>query len=298
MDTQDLEPILPTERSLAEQLERGEIVHFPDCPFGLPRGEDYYFLLRQRLASRAHKNIGYDPVNGKLTGYASGPAGSGERLGRILANFSQSVTQWLSARFPRYARGWLLDRVSYRPEQEATRRLRLTARNDLLHVDAFPSRPTNGWRILRVFANINPNEPRVWVTGEPFARLLERFGKQAGLPDGRQLPLFQRLGASLLRIVRPGRRRRSSYDAFMLRLHNYLKANADFQANCVKKQWDFQPNCAWLAITDTASHAVLSGRYALEHSYFLAPETLALPEESPPALLRKACGFEVLERAA
>ena len=61
-------------------------------------------------------------------------------------------------------------------------RLRLKARNDLLHVDAFPTRPTNGWRILRGFANVNPTEPRVWVTSEPFARLLERYGAAAGLP--------------------------------------------------------------------------------------------------------------------
>ena len=51
-----------------------------------------------------------------------------------------------------YAATWKPDRGSYRPEEEATRRLRLTARNDLIHVDAFPNRPTQGYRILRVFA--------------------------------------------------------------------------------------------------------------------------------------------------
>jgi hypothetical protein len=283
---------------LAEKLERGDIVHFPVCPFPLPAGADHAFLLEQRLAGRAHKNIGYAPTSGKVSGYASGAAGQHERLQRILCEFSTNVTAWLGAAFPRYARGWQLDRVSYRPEQESTRRLRLTARNDLLHCDAFPSRPTNGWRILRVFANINPAEPRIWITSDPFARLLARYGKEAGLPDGQPPAFFQRLGEGLLRIVRPGRARRSEYDAFMLRFHNYIKANADFQQNCVKKRWEFQPGCAWLAITDTASHAVLSGRFALEHSYFLAPSTLALPEESPPALLRRACGCEVLSRAA
>jgi hypothetical protein len=287
-----------TERDFAQKLERGDIVHFPVCPFALPGADDHQFLLMQRLASRAHKNIGYDPTTGKVSGYAWSGADQAQRLQKVLGEFSQSVTSWLSGTFPRYATGWQLDRVSYRPEQEATRRLRLTARNDLLHVDAFPSRPTNGWRILRVFANINPAEPRIWITAEPFARLLQRYGREAGLPDGRHEPLLSRLRNSLARLLRPGKARRSAYDAFMLRFHNYIKANADFQKNCVKQQWAFQPGCAWLAITDTASHAVLSGRYALEHSYFLAPATLALPEESPPALLRQACGFEVLDRAA
>ena len=45
--------------------------------------------------------------------------------------------------------------MSYRPVEEATRKLRLKARNDLLHVDAFPTRPTNGWRILRCFVLID-----------------------------------------------------------------------------------------------------------------------------------------------
>ncbi len=29
----------------------------------------------------------------------------------------------------------------------------------------------------------------------------------------------------------------------------------------------------------------------LEHSYFVAPHTLALPDESPPSLLAMACAF-------
>jgi hypothetical protein len=263
------------------------------CPFALPSAEEQAYLLQQRLASRAHKNIAYDPTTGRVSGYARGPAGQGDRLGRLLAGFSGSVTDWMTKTFPSYAGGWQLDRVSYRPEQEETRRLRLTARNDLLHVDAFPSRPTNGWRILRVFANINPTEPRVWITADPFARLLERYGQQVGLPDGRAPSLGQRLTA----LWRRGRQR-SAYDAFMLRLHNFMKKNAEFQKDCVKQQWQFPPGSTWLAITDTASHAVLSGRFALEHSSFLSPHTLALPDESPSALLQKACGRPVLNKAA
>jgi len=61
-----------------------------------------------------------------------------------------------------------LDFASFRPLEEQGRDLSLHKRNDLLHVDAFPSRPTHGGRILRVFANINPSVGRVWNVGEPF----------------------------------------------------------------------------------------------------------------------------------
>ena len=292
------EAVVGTERALAERLERGEVVHFPRCPFAVPNRADLGYLLEQRLASRAHKNIGYDPHTDKVSGYSTSPVGSPEKLRRLLANFSRVVTDWMTATFPTYARGWQLDRVSYRPEEEAFRKLRLTARNDLLHVDAFPSRPTNGWRILRVFVNINPTESRYWITADPFARLLEKYGEAAGLPGAYQPALWSRLQDGVVKLFRPGRPARSEYDAFMLRFHNYIKANADFQKNCAKTQWEFKPGSAWLAITDTASHAVLRGRFAMEHSYFLSPETLALPDESPPALLGRACGRDVLRPAA
>ena len=38
----------------------------------------------------------------------------------------------------------------------------------LLHIDAFPSRPMRGRRILRFFANVAPNSPRHWHVGQPF----------------------------------------------------------------------------------------------------------------------------------
>jgi len=296
MDVPSPTASIASEAELAAALERGDIVHYPVCPFPLPQGDDLQFLLAQRLASRAHKNIGFDPGSGKVTSFRGGSPGQQQRLHSIFETFSQTTTRWLANLFPRYATAWQLDRVSYRPEEEATRKLRRMARNDLLHVDAFPSRPTNGARILRVFANINPTEPRIWMTSDPFARLLDRFGREVGLPKD-DPSLLGRLRDRVLGLFQPSRRRRSAYDSFMLRMHNFLKWNDDFQQTTPKRYWSFQPGSAWLAITDTASHAVLRGRFALEHSYFLSPETLTLPEESPPALLRRACGREVLRAA-
>jgi hypothetical protein len=283
--------------SLAERLELGEVVFYPRCPFLLPAGEDRSFLLAQKLG-RSHKNISYDPTRDRASGFSRESPQQAERLRQMLQQFSRAVTDWLSVQIPNYARSWRLDQVSFRPLEEATRQLRTTARNDLLHIDAFPSRPTNGHRILRVFANVNMNEPRVWMTSDPFSRILSRYGHQVGLPKAGGINLKERVRESVLHVFRPGRRRPSEYDRFMLRLHHFLKMNDDFQEHCPKRFWHFPPESAWMVMTDTATHAALRGRYALEHSFFIAPESLALPAESPPALLGKACGLSVLNRAA
>jgi hypothetical protein len=292
-----LQPPGPDPASLAQRLERGEVVYYPTCPFPLAQGRDHEFLLDQRLG-RGHKNISFNPHTGKAAGFRRQAPGQAERLTGLLAAFAREATAWLARVLPAYAAAWQLDRGSYRPEEEASRRLRVTARNDLLHVDSFPTRPTNGWRILRVFANINPTDPRVWVTSDPFAKLLEKYGRMAGLPTPQGPGWAERMRAGVIGLFHPGRAHRSFYDAFMLRFHDFLKTNEDFQENCAKRYWNFQPGSAWLAMTDAASHAALRGRFALEHSYFVAPASLALPDESPAALLEKACGTAVLSRAA
>src|SRR5262249_50891543 len=145
---------------------------FDPCPFPLPDWPEREFLLAQQVAPRAHKNISFDPARGRLTGARLQSSRDADRLRGLLAAFSHEASRWLSGLLPRYAEGWGPDRASLRPEEEATRVLRVTARNDLLHVDNFPTRPTRGRRILRLFVNLPPTEPRVWVTSEPFPALL------------------------------------------------------------------------------------------------------------------------------
>jgi hypothetical protein len=275
--------------SPVERLERGEVLFYPKAPFALPQGADLDFLLQQELGTMAHKNISYNPHNDKVNGFVRRSAEQVERLRGIFARFSKAATDWMAELLPHYTHGWHLDRASFRPQEEATRRLRANARNDLLHVDAFPGRPSRGNRILRVFANINPREPRIWVTSDPFAKLLKRYGEAAGLPGRDRTQWLKHLGQSVLGLFRPQVGRRSEYDLFMLRFHDYLKLSEEFQEKGPKYLHTFPPGCVWVAMTDTCSHAVLRGRYALEHSYFVSPTVLALPEESPPVLLRKAC---------
>jgi hypothetical protein len=286
-----------TDVPLAERLERDELIYFPVCPFSLPHGDDQQFLLSQHLARGPHKNISYDPATEKLRGIRIESPQQAERVKSLLADFSSNASRWLARVLPNYAAGWQRDLTTLRSEEEATRRLRLTARNDLVHVDAFPTRPTNGRRILRCFANINPTEPRVWVTSEPFSRLLERYGREVGLPTGSGIPWNRRLQDTVVRVFRPDQLRCSAYDAFMRRFHDFLKMNDSFQEHCPKRYWTFIPGSAWLVFSDSVSHAALRGRGAVEQTYFIPPEVLLMPAASPAACLQRASGRPVLNAA-
>ncbi len=87
-----------------------------------------------------------------------------------LRDYSQKATQLTRELLPEYAPDWTLDYASFRPLEEQGRDLPLNKRNDLIHTDAFPSRPTFGNLILRFFTNVHPTKTRVWITSDPFAR--------------------------------------------------------------------------------------------------------------------------------
>ena len=57
----------------------------------LVQGDDHRFLLEQRLASRVHKNISYDPANGRAAGFAHESREQAERLRHLLASFSRTA---------------------------------------------------------------------------------------------------------------------------------------------------------------------------------------------------------------
>lgn len=274
----------PPHALLEERLEHDEVASFPVAPFPLPRDDDRAFLLRQSSAGPTHKSIHFDPHTGRLTGHArAGSEGERQRLCRLLASFAEDVSAWMVEALPSYRGGLASDRVSYRPEEEATRPSRPNARNDLLHIDAFPNRPARGRRILRVFANLDPVESRVWATADPLPRLLAR------LPDDWTRPgWMQGLGDRLLALLRSGKHRPAASDRLMRRLHDRLKADHDFQQRSPRRLWRFPPGSAWLAMTDGCCYAELRGRHILEASYFVAPAVLRCPDLAPAVLLGRA----------
>ncbi len=277
--------LFPEDTSAEQRLERGEILFWASAPFSLPEGDDRTFLLQQRRSGLGHKHISHNPRTGETTGFTRQSGEQAERLGSILANFSRCVTDWLGEALPRYRGGCEPDRATFRPEEEAIRRLRLNARNDLLHVDAFPTRPARGRRILRVYANLHPTDPRIWATSEPLPRLLSRY---SGRLRRNSVGWIQALGTNIRALLRPAQERHSPADLFMLRLHDALKRDVRFQQKGSRRLWHFPPGSVWLAMTDGFTYGELRGQYALEHSFFVSPGVLACPEIAPATLIGAA----------
>jgi len=273
-------------------LEAGEILYFPETPVPIPAADLEFLLTRQQTSSGLHKNIAYKPDRDQLSGVdrkSADPAQFDQMQG-IMRRYSSAVESFLAEFLAPYARRWRLDYASYRPIEEQGRDLPTRRRNDLLHTDAFPTRPTRGWRILRFFHNIHPSRTRDWVVGEPFGRVVGAFapGKLAlPRPDspvarsGKQLAQATGL-ASLV-----PQWKRTPYDEFMMRLHNTMKEDSGFQASCVRENVQFAPGSSWMVYTETVPHAVLAGQYALEQTFLVDPEAMVTRESAPVAILEK-----------
>lgn len=270
-------------RWYCDQLERGKVIFFRNVPFDFPRADRDFLLSQKQTGSRFHKNISYRPAQEILKGVSS-DSPDRERLHQVMQNFSRQVTKFLSSFLSPYAGKLKMDFASFRPLEEKNRDLPLNKRNDLLHVDAFPTRPTRGGRILRFFVNINPSAGRVWNVGEPFDAFMPRLAKEQKIfPHYRNdvARFFSRIAAGMGLPVAD----RSRYDEYMLYLHDWLKGNDDFQQNWPKQQLVFPPGCAWMVYTDGVPHAVLGGQYALEHTFIILPEAFVTPEAAPVRVL-------------
>ena len=268
------------------QLERGEILFFPNLPFELSR-EDRAFLVSQRQSSASyHKNISYRPAQDRLKGLSQKDPEDRRQMEQVMRNYSRRATEFTSSLLPRYAEQWKVDYASFRPVEEEGRKISFRSRNDLLHVDSFPTRPSGGKRLLRVFMNVNFNQSRVWITSDNFEQLAHQYGREAGLPGKPGLwARFRNQSQALFSAIGLPVSPRSDYDRFMLRFHHFMKGNSFFQANCPKQRLEFPPGSVWVVFTDAASHACLSGQFMLEQTFFVSRTSLLCPEKAPIAIL-------------
>jgi hypothetical protein len=284
-----------------EHLEAGGILYFPETPVPIPH-EDLEFLLGQRqTGSSVHKNIAYKPSRDQLSGVDRKTTTSAdvEKLHTIMRRYSGGVETFLTNFLAPYKRRWRLDYASFRPLEEESRDLPVRRRNDLLHTDAFPTRPTRGWRILRFFHNIHPTRTRDWVVGDPFAKVVTVFApRKLALPQadspvvraGKQIAQASGL-ASLV-----PKWKRTPYDEFMMQLHNIMKEDAAFQSSCAREEVKFIPGSSWMVYTETVPHAVLGGQYALEQTFLVDPAAMVTPESAPIAILERMSGARLVER--
>jgi hypothetical protein len=287
-------PLSPEQaQSWCRELEAGNILFFPQTPIQVPQGDLDFLLQQEQSGSSLHKNIAYKPSADKISGDSAAGAENTERLRGIMRAYSRAVETFLSGFLAPYQRRWQLDYASFRPQEEQNRNLPLRRRNDLLHTDAFPTRPTYGARILRFFNNIHPTRTRDWVTSDTFDVIAPRYApREIALPQ----PFGALTGAARKAAQAAGlgkllpQLKRSPYDDFMMRFHNFLKENQSFQQTCTKYEFKLPPGSSWMVYTDSVPHAVLAGQYALEQTFLIDREAMVAPQLSPLGVLEKLTG--------
>ena len=261
-------------------LEAGKVLLLPRLPFVIA-GEETRFL-DAATAGAARKNISYDSRNGKLANAAVQGAES-ERLAGMMRRFSDGALQLVSGLFPAYAGSLERARTSFRPQEIEGRAYSPRHDDRRLHVDAFPSTPMRGRRILRVFTNVaGDGALRHWRVGESFADFARKFTPRLKAP----LPG----SAWLLSQLHITKSRRSAYDHYMLGLHDGAKLDLDYQARAPRADLNFAPGNTWLCYSDQVLHAALSGHGAMEQSFYLPVSAMVDPSTTPLRVLESITG--------
>ena len=267
-------------RRAVAALEAGRVVSFPKLPFALTPAETRF--LTDGALDQSRKNISFDPA----TGRCHGSGYEGEKLAaltKMLDRFGRQAETLVRGLLPAYAPALERSRTSFRPAEISGRVS--TPRHDdkRLHVDAFPTRPMRGRRILRLFTNIAPDGVlRQWRVGEPFSDFAAQF-----LPRIRPMLPGQALAMQALRLTKG---RRSRYDHLMLGLHDAGKLDVGYQEKAPRVALAFPPGTTWMCFTDAVLHAALAGRCALEQTFYLPVEAMAEPARSPLRVLERLAG--------
>ena len=267
---------LADKQKIALSLEQGAVIYLPELGFMLQDDEQKFYSPTWLNGKR--KNI-------SLEGHrVRGATGSLEDLAQMTAmitRYSNQATLLIHTLFPNYAAHLNTARTSYRPNLVGAVAARSWKKDDSrLHVDAFPSRPNYGERILRVFTNVNPdNVPRVWRVGEPFMQAAQHF-----LPTIKK-PLPG--AAAILHALKITKTKRSEYDHIMLHLHDGMKADLEYQQNATQQTINFAPSSTWICFSDQVLHAAMSGQYMFEQTFHLPIAGQYHPEFSPLQVLEK-----------
>lgn len=267
--------------SAVSELEQGKVLFLPELAFTL--SEQEMPLLDPALVDPKRKNISYQPLSGKLTGVAV--AERRQQVQQLLERYYQSCRQLIAGLLPEYQEALHHPTGSLRLHPVSAWRASSSWRKDdsRLHVDAFPSRPNYGERILRIFTNINPHgEHRQWRVGEPFPELAQRF-----MP---RLARYSAFSSWLQHRVRITKTRRSHYDHLMLQLHDAMKADGDYQQQGPQLALTFPPGSSWICFSDQTPHAAMGGQFMLEQTFLLPVNKMQDPQRSPLKVLEQLRG--------
>lgn len=269
-----------TQNHALNALETGHVVYFPNMPFLLLENEKN--LLSPDIVKPGVKNVSYISQLGVVRGLNTSSV-VGNAAAQMMHRFVGFSTELIESLFPHYKNKIEVAKTSYRPVEIEGRPASYRKDDTRLHVDAFPSSPNQGRRILRVFSNINPYETgRHWRMGESFDRVAKRFVPQVPKPlwgMNRILGL-----AGITKGVR------SDYDYYMLQIHNRMKKDEGYQKSVGQEEFHFPPKTTWIVMTDQVSHAAMSGQYLLEQTFYLPVAAMRRPEYSPLRILEKLVG--------
>jgi hypothetical protein len=258
-------------------IEGGGVVVLPGVHFALDASERRF--LSPAWSDGRAKNVSLD--GDRLKG-AQGEAADLRELAAMVQRFAECAASLVSTLFPRYAPYVKRARTSFRPQPAVGRDVSWRKDDSRLHIDAFPSRPNQGERILRVFTNVNATAPRVWRVGEPFEAMAK-----AMLPRIRPaLPG----SASMLAALHVTKGKRSEYDHLMLNLHDRAKEDMRYQQECEQRVVEFAPGTTWLCFSDQVMHAAVSGQYMMEQTIHLPVAALYDPQRAPLAILERLTG--------
>jgi hypothetical protein len=274
------EALAPEARAqAADALESGMVLYFPRLAFALEEKERS--LLTPDVSNGRAKNVSLKP-DGEMRG-TSCTGEKGELLKSMIARFAGTAARFVAALVPAYALRLQRASTSYRPVEIAGRPASAVYDDTRLHVDAFPSRPMRGRRILRVFSNVNPaGAPRVWHVGEDFESMAQKF-----LPAARE---GSRAWARVLGTSGITKGVRSRYDDLMLALHDSAKRDDNYQRNVPQTEIRFASGSTWICYTDQVMHAALAGQYVLEQTFHLDVGAMVAPERSPLRVLERLRG--------
>lgn len=262
--------------SVVKDLEQGKIIFLPQLAFELSEQEKR--LLDPVWVDPKRKNISYQPLQDKLTGVADSEQEPAIR--ELLKRHYRSCRQLVAGILPEYQTALHTPTNSLRlhPVTAWTKNTSWRKDDSRLHVDAFPSRPNYGERILRIFTNINPQgENRSWRIGEPFPSLAQRF-----LP---RLKSYSPLGSWLQNTLGITKSYRSHYDHLMLQMHDAMKADMDYQENGQQLAIEFPQGSSWICFSDQTPHAAMGGQFMLEQTFLLPVEKMHDPQQSPLKVL-------------
>jgi hypothetical protein len=270
--------------ALQSVIEHGGVVACPSLAFAV--SDDERSLFDASLADERRKSIYVRSGRDDLTGTTvTGAARAAVRT--MIDRYADSSHALVDGLFPKYDARRHASGTSFRPRAigDASSGRALSWRKDdtRLHVDAFPSNPTHGDRILRVFTNVHPGtEPRAWRVGETFEAMAARFlPRTSDLPPG---------GAWLMHRLSITKRPRSAYDHRMLQLHDLAKADLDYQRTSPQRGIDFLPGTTWICFSDQVMHAAMSGQFMFEQTYRLPMAKIAEPDASPLRILERLTG--------